>query len=133
LIVLDTHVLAWAVHDERKLGRKARAAIQKAWTNGRVAVSSISFWEIGLLQARGRIRLRVSVDQWRLELLAAGLTEVALGGEIALRALDLGMLHDDPADRFIVATALEHHAALMSGDERLLAWQHGLERIDARK
>ena len=133
MIVLDTHVLAWAVYDEKNLGRKARSAIEKAWADGRVAVSSISFWEMGLLQARGRIRLQVPVDQWRLELLAAGLTEIALGGEIALRALDLGTLHDDPADRFIGATALDQHAALMSGDERLLAWQHGLERIDARK
>jgi len=52
---------------------------------------------------------------------------------VAVRALDLSDLHDDPADRFIVATALVHGAALMTADERLLDWHHAMERHDARK
>ena len=37
------------------------------------------------------------------------------------------------ADRFIVATALVHGAALVTADQRLLDWCHGLERHDARE
>ena len=51
---------------------------------------------------------------------------------VALRALDLAGMPADPADRLIVATALEHHASLVTADEKLLAWRHGLERHDAR-
>jgi PIN domain nuclease of toxin-antitoxin system len=44
----------------------------------------------------------------------------------------LGGLPEDPADRFIVASALSHGAALVTADEALLRWPHALERVDAR-
>jgi PIN domain nuclease of toxin-antitoxin system len=133
MIVLDTHVLLWAASDDRKLGRKSRAAIDRRWANGELAVPAIAFWEVGLLLARGRLRLPTPVREWRNVVLAAGAVELPLDGNIALRALDLSGLHDDPADRFIVATAIAHEATLITADERLLAWQHPLERQDARK
>lgn len=133
MIVLDTHVLVWAVTDDRKLGRKARALIDRLWASGRVAVSSIAFWEVGILHARRRLELPSPVGEWRDALLGAGAVELALDGAVAVRALDLAGLHDDPADRFIVATALVHGAGLMTADERLLDWPHALERHDATK
>ncbi len=133
MIVLDTHVLLWADSDNRKLGRKARATIERRWANGELAVPAIAFWEVGLLQAHGRLHLSTTVREWRNAVLTAGAVELPLDGNIALRALDLAGLHDDPADRFIVATALVHEATLITADERLLRWQHSLERQDARK
>jgi PIN domain nuclease of toxin-antitoxin system len=132
VIVLDTHVLVWADSDDARLGRKARAQLERSWPSGRIAVSSISFWEAGMLQARGRVRLPASIREWREALLTAGVIELPLNGSAAVRALDLAGLHHDPADRFIVATALVHDAALMTADERLLDWPHALERHDAR-
>jgi PIN domain nuclease of toxin-antitoxin system len=133
VIVLDTHVLLWATTDDRKLGRKTRTMIDRKWANGELAVPAIAFWEVGLLEARGRLRLSTPVREWRNAVLAAGAVELALDGNVALRALDLAGLHDDPADRFVVATAVAHEATLVTADERLLAWQHSLERQDARK
>ena len=133
MIVLDTHVLVWADRDDRKLGRKSRTLIDQLWAIGKVAVPAIAFWEVGLLQARRRLELPISVREWRDAVLAAGVIELPLDGAIAVRALDLSGLHDDPADRFIVATALVHGAALMTADERLLDWHHAMERHDARK
>jgi PIN domain nuclease of toxin-antitoxin system len=133
VIVLDTHVLVWADSDDRKLGRKARALIDQLWAIGKVAVPAIAFWEVGLLQARRRVDLPTSLRDWRDAILAAGVIELPLDGAIAVRALDLSGLHEDPADRFIVSTALVHGAALMTADERLLDWNHALERHDARK
>lgn len=46
MIVLDTHVLAWADSDERKLGRKAKALIDRRWGAGGVVVCAMTFWEI---------------------------------------------------------------------------------------
>jgi PIN domain nuclease of toxin-antitoxin system len=132
VILLDTHVLVWAVRDDRKLGRKTRTLIDAAWPAGKVAVATISFWEVGLLHARRRLRLANSVREWRDEVVAAGIVEFPLDGTVAVRALDFTGLHDDPADRFIVATAVEQGAVLVTADERLLAWRHPLERQDAR-
>lgn len=132
MIVLDTHVLVWSASDDRKLGRKARGLLDRFWAAGQVAVPAIVFWEIGLLQARRKLALTVPVGEWRLQLLSAGAVELALDGEVAIRALDLAGLSDDPADRFIVATALTHAAMLLTADDKLLAWSHPLVRHDAR-
>lgn len=132
MIVLDTHVLAWAVNDERKLGRKAKALINRLWDSGKVAVCAMTFWEIALLQSRGRIRLPVEAEDWRIQLLAAGLIELPVDGATGIRSVELRGLPDDPADRLIVATALAQRAALMTADDKLLGWDHALERHDAR-
>lgn len=133
MIVLDTHVLIWADSDDRRLGRRARALIGQLWPAGKVAVSAIAFWEIGLLQVRRRLKLPASLMEWRETILSAGAIELPIDGIVAVRAHELSGLHDDPADRLIVATALVHGAALMTADERLLDWRHTLERHDATK
>lgn len=131
MIVLDTHALVWASNQERKLGRKTKALIDRWWTVGKIAVSAMTFWEAALLQSRRRLALPASVQDWRSQLLQAGLVELPVDGAIGIRALELTGLPDDPVDRLIVATALNHEATLITADEQLLAWQHSLVRHDA--
>ena len=69
---------------------------------------------------------------WRREQLANGWTEIPVNGEIAARAGALPGMHGDPADRVIVATALEGHL-LVTSDQKILAWPGPLSRIDARQ
>lgn len=133
MIVLDTHVLVRADTDIRKLGRKTRSLIDKFWNAGKLGVSALSFWEVGLLQQHKRLRLSTSTADWRESVLTAGVMEFALDGVIAMRALDLTTLHDDPADRFIAATALVQRAILVTADQRLLEWSHALERAGATR
>jgi PIN domain nuclease of toxin-antitoxin system len=52
-------------------------------------------------------------------------------GAIAITAAELPDLHGDPADRFIIATALAHNATLITADRQLLAWSAALARQDA--
>ena len=72
-----------------------------------------------MLCARGRLELLVDVGAWREGLLNEGLIEVAVDGEIALRAGFLLELHGDSADRIIIATALAGHQ-LVTANQRLL-------------
>lgn len=67
----------------------------------------------------------------RRQMIGAGATELPLTGEIAILAGELDGLHADPADRFIVATAIAHDAILITADERLLQWSHKLRRQNA--
>ena len=69
---------------------------------------------------------------WRREQLEQGLVEVPVDGEIGVRANSLAAFHGDPADRIILATALDGHR-LLTGDQRILAWGGILDRLDARK
>lgn len=118
--------------DNPALGPVARCLIEDAWRAGQVAVSAISFWEVAMLAQRGRIVLPLPATEWRSDLLQAGLREIALEGRIAILASQLEIIHRDPADRFIVATSLQHQAALITADASVPAWASPLPRQDAR-
>lgn len=132
MIVLDTQVLVWVDQAERKLGKKSRALIERKWASGSIAVCATTFWEVGILVNSDRLQLPISLTQWRIDLLRAGLIELPIDGIIASHAAQLNSLHGDAAYRLIAATALAHSATLLTADEKLLAWQHSLERHDAR-
>ena len=131
MIVLDTHTLLWMDRNDDALGAQARCQIEEAWRTEGVAVSAISFWEAAMLAQRGRIVLPVPIEVWRAELLQAGVQEISIDGRIALLATSLENLHRDPADRFIVATALAHQALLVTADSKILNWAGVLRRQDA--
>ena len=129
MILLDTHVLLWlrlGLH----LGQRFRSAIDQAWQAGELAVSAISFWEIALLKSRGRINFPDDVGLWRREQLVQGIIEIPLDGDIGIRAVTLADFHRDPADRIIVATALEGHQ-LITADRFILEWPGPLNRLSA--
>ena len=130
MIILDTHVILWMRTGDARLGPNARLEIDQAWASEEVAVSVISFWEIAMLQHKGRIRFPENVSLWRRQLLEQGMAEIAVNGEIAVRAIGLADFHADPADRLIVATALEGHR-LVTADERILGWSGPLSRVRA--
>ena len=130
-MLLDTHVFVWLDAGSDKLGKQARHAIEAAFEAGSLAVSAISFWELAMLQQRGRIALP-PIRTWREELLDMGLREIAVDGEIGLAAAELQDFHPDPADRLIVATAISQDAVLVSADARILEWRGTLARVDAR-
>jgi len=133
MILLDTHALVWMDRDDAALGKTARRTTQSAWDAEALAVSAISFWECEMLHGAGRLELTQSPTQWRAELLAAGLIEIPVDGEIAMLSVRLDLPHKDPADRFIAVTAILKGAALVTADTKLLQWKHALKRHDAAK
>jgi PIN domain nuclease of toxin-antitoxin system len=132
VIVLDTHALLWMDRNDASLGSQSRRLIEDAWRTDTVAVSAISFWEAAMLAQRGRIVLPVALETWRAELLQAGVQEIPINGRIALLATSFHDLHRDPADRFIVATAMHHGALLITADSKILEWQADLASQNAR-
>lgn len=131
-MLLDTQATLWHRLGDPQLGSRAREAIDQAWLSNELAISAITFWETAMLRDKGRIRFPDDVLQWRLMLLAQGYVEIPINGEIAARAGLLPDIHGDPADRIIVATALEGHH-LVTSDRKILAWPGQLARLDARQ
>ena len=131
-MLLDTHVLLWLRLGDARLGTGARIEIDRAWQVGQVGVSAISFWEVAMLKDKGRIRFPEDVALWRREQLKQGMVEIAVDGEIGIRAVGLADFHADPADRLIVATALQGHR-LVTADQRILDWLGEVGRVDAKR
>lgn len=119
--------------DDAALGKGARRLVQTAWDAQDLAVSAISFWECEMLHVAKRVRLLQSPIAWRAQLLAAGLIEIPVDGEIAMLSVHLDLPHKHPAGRFIAATAIARGAALMTADTKLLKWKHTLRRHDASR
>ena len=132
MILLDTHVVLWQELDDRRLGPRTRRTIEGSLQQSMVAVSAITFWEVGMRVQKGQLHLDFDLDAWRRNLLDSGLVELAVDGDIAVRAGLLSNMHGDPADRLIVATALEGHR-LVTADRRILGWPGHLSRLDARE
>ena len=132
MILLDTNVLLWLRHGDRRLGARAREAIDRAWQADNLAVSVVSYWEVGMLISKGRISLPEGLPAWRQRQMEQGMIEIPLDGPTAVQAGLLTALHGDPGDRFIVATALGGHE-LMTADENILGWRGDLVRLDARE
>lgn len=132
MILLDTHALLWLESGSRRLGARSRRLVDRALARDELAVSAISFWEVAMLAAKERLALARPAEKLRDELLASGLVEVPLTGDVAIGATRLEGFHQDPADRFIVATALAAAATQVTADSRILEWQGVLKRQDAR-
>lgn len=132
MILLDTQSLVWLDQDSAHIGPRSRALMDAALQKDALAASAISFWEVALLQKAGRLQMSLSPVFWRSALLANGLREIPLTGELGTLAVALEDLHRDPADRFIIATALHHNATLVTSDRKILDWPGRLNRQDVR-
>ena len=124
-LLLDTHVWVWYVEDEaRQFSRRIPPLVERAVQRGHIVVSAISVWEIALLEAARRIQLSVDVRTWVGRALAfPGVRLKGLSPSIAIESTRLpGPLHRDPADRILIATARLLGAALVTCDERILAY-----------
>ena len=132
MILLDTHALVWLDQGDHRLGEESLGALDVALQSNELFVSAISFWEVAMFVEKDRLEMQIEVDVWRQSLIDNGLQEVALAGNTAVRAAQLKDFHGDPADRMIVASAINLGASLCSADEKILQWQGKLTRLDAR-
>jgi PIN domain nuclease of toxin-antitoxin system len=115
-ILLDTHLLLWALGTPSKLPTRARSLVAKS----DVYVSAASIWEISIKSALGK--LTADPREVLAALGPAGLIELPINGEHAARVLDLPPIHRDPFDRLLVAQALTEPMRLVTNDAVLAGY-----------
>jgi PIN domain nuclease of toxin-antitoxin system len=124
-IVLDTHAWIWLMNgDEPLRSSPALTHIERAASTANVRVSTISIWEVGILEAKSRIKLPISCEEWVDQALdAPGIALASISPAIALASSRLpGHFHGDPADRILVATARSLQADLLTRDRQIIAY-----------
>ena len=127
MIVIDTHIQIWWVEESGRLSETQRQAIEnERRQSGTIGVSAISCVEIARLAGNGLIELPTDSLTWMLRLLSyPAVRLLPITPEIAVRAYSLPEpFHRDPADRILVATALEHSCPLVTSDGRILDYPH---------
>ncbi len=87
----------------------------------RLGIPAIVFWEVAMLSRRGRIELGTTGSEWTERVLSIPRVEaLLLTPNIAVMADSL-VMHADPADRFIAATAIAEASVLVTKDKLLRA------------
>jgi PIN domain nuclease of toxin-antitoxin system len=123
-LLLDTCAVIWLANDE-PISKGAREALARALQSDEpVYVSPISALEVGLLAARGRIRLQLPVEKWfGFFLDSPGVQLADMSASILIASSFLpGKIPGDPTDRIIAATAREYGYRILTRDRALLAY-----------
>ena len=119
-ILLDTHIWLWSHAEPERLTRRVATALEDE--SNQLWLSPISIWEFLLLAERGRVRVRegMALDWMEAALSRAPVHDAPVSREVAVRSRSVRLAHDDPADRFLAATADVYELILVTADERLL-------------
>lgn len=118
MTLLDTHAFVWLASDQGSLSRAALATIKKDRES--LFISVVTCWEIALLNKKGRLVLPLPpIEFVEKSMRHHGVQELPLKREIAMAAVALPDIHNDPFDRILVAEALQNRCRLVTKDETI--------------
>jgi PIN domain nuclease of toxin-antitoxin system len=112
-LLLDTHLLLWALSQPRKLTAAARKQIDVS----EVYASAASIWEISIKSALGKLAANPRDILAGIE--PAGFSLLSISGEHAAKVVELPPLHKDPFDRLLVAQSMVEPMLLLTNDKAL--------------
>ncbi|HBQ98234.1 MULTISPECIES: type II toxin-antitoxin system VapC family toxin [unclassified Roseofilum] len=117
-ILLDTHIWIWYLLGDQRLPIHMQTVIADPKTQ--LWLSPISIWETLVLSEKGRISLQPDANTWvDFALQSLPTHEAKLNYAIAILSRKIAVRHQDPADRFIAATALQYGLTLATVDAHL--------------
>ena len=123
MVLIDTHVLIWALYESGKLSDRAATAIRE----NDCCISIASLWEMSIKMSKGTLRLRESITAIAERCLSMGLDILAITPQHCEQIQVLPDYHHDPFDRIIIAQAMVEGYALVTRDENI--WK-GYDMID---
>ncbi len=126
-ILLDTHVLLWAMAGSSNLAKGFEDDFERILKMDGVLISPMSIWEIGMLVEKGRIELDMDVLDWVNQALdISGMNLCSMAPRMLIQSTRLpGIVHGDPVDRLLIATASEYSAVLVTCDQKILEFGKG--------
>lgn len=126
VLLLDTHALIWAALDPKKLGRKARSAIEDVEND--VFVSAVSAFEITTKYRLGKLNeAEPLAANFAEHTTARGFGSLPLTAEHGERGGGLAIPHKDPFDRLLIAQAQIEGMTLVSNEKRFDTF--GVQRL----
>jgi PIN domain nuclease of toxin-antitoxin system len=137
-LLLDTHIWVWHVEgDASQVAEETTALLDRSGARSQLLVSDISYWEVAVKAAKGKISFAVDAAAWlqRAEK-APGIQFRALDRAVLLLSTRLaGAAHNDPADRMLIALAQLESIPLVTADKAIVEYAKanpGTPVVDAR-
>ncbi|HEX6574704.1 MAG TPA: type II toxin-antitoxin system VapC family toxin [Gemmatimonadaceae bacterium] len=137
-LLLDTHIWLWYLDsDSDRLSQSVLDLLENCGRRGGLTVSDISFWEIAVKVAKGKLSLSVDVGVWLSRAATApGFRFIPLDRDTLLLSARLsGTAHNDPVDRMLLAIAQLNNIPLVTADQRIIDYakaNRGTPVVDAR-
>ena len=121
-LLLDTHVWIWMVFGSPRLSKELRCILEDE--SHELYLSPISVWEALMLAEKGKIEVDEEPVAWiRKALERSPVKEIGLNWEISVQSRLLTLPHNDPADRFIAASAIVYDMDLVTLDKQMRTLQ----------
>jgi PIN domain nuclease of toxin-antitoxin system len=121
--LLDTHILIWALISPKKLKINIRTVLTDGSNN--IFVSSVSFWEIAMKYATGKLELDNAIPEDFIEIsqqsgfLIKNLTPEEAATYYQLKATH----HKDPFDRMLIWQAMHNNYTMISDDKMVMLYK----------
>jgi PIN domain nuclease of toxin-antitoxin system len=117
-LLLDTHIWLWSLAEPHRLSRRVAKELDNR--QNELWLSPISMWEAFLLVRKKRVQISTDFTTWLATSLSTlPVIEAPVTFEVA-RALPTPKVpHEDPADRFLAATAKAFDLTLITADHNL--------------
>lgn len=126
MIVLDTHVWLWWLHDPARLSQAAEELIQQEQASGTLIISAISVWEVAVKVQSGKLAIPMDIYRWYESARSYPATIIEpLSPLDAIASTQLpGNFHKDQADRIIISLARRLAVPLLTCDRKILDYEH---------
>jgi PIN domain nuclease of toxin-antitoxin system len=129
-LLLDSQALLWWRAGHRRLGPRARAAIERDAFG--VLVSAATAWELAIKSATGKLTLRDAVERWLPAALdGSGFEPLPVTLAHALAVATLPFHHADPFDRLLIAQAQLENLTIVTADSAFE--DYDVKLLDARQ
>jgi len=126
-ILVDTHVLLWAVTQSSRLPVDARDLLED--TGNTLYCSTASLWEIAIKSALRRQDFDIDLREFRLALETMEVEELPVLGQHTEAVVSLPAIHKDPFDRMLVAQSMTEPLVLLTNDAVLAGYWDGVKLI----
>lgn len=118
-LLLDTHIWIWSLFAPDRLTGTVTGHLESPANE--LWLSPISVWETLLLVERGRLKVRGQPAAVVNDMLKTGpFREAPVTHAVAMHSRRVQLPHEDPADRFLAATAVVYDLTLVTADDRML-------------
>ena len=115
--LLDTHTALWSLYDKQKLSGKAKSIISNI--SFPLYISIVSAWEIAIKLNIGKLNLTGGSSYFLEKMNENGVRLLGLESSYIKQVEDLPLIHRDPFDRLLIATAIVENMTILTADENI--------------